>query len=271
MPALRELATDLRCALDPVAFAVERLKFEPDPWQADVLRLGDKNTLLCCSRQAGKSTTTAIIALHTALYQPGALVLLGSPSQRQSQELFTKIMDFFKALDHRPRLDEDNKTGCTLANGSRIVSLPGTGATVRGYSAPDLVIEDEAAFVADSFNLAVRPMLAVSHGRLILMSTPMGCVGHFYQSWTEGGDDWHRVKVPATECPRITPAFLASERREMGEMWFSQEYMCIFGELMDAVFRMADIERAVTDEVAPLFDNTPLGNDVKPLDIARMT
>ena len=40
-----EIATELRHALDPVAFAVERLGFTPDPWQADVLRLSDKNTL----------------------------------------------------------------------------------------------------------------------------------------------------------------------------------------------------------------------------------
>ena len=176
----------------------------------------------------------------------------------------------FKALDQRPALDEDNKTGCRLTNGSRIVSLPGTGATVRGFSAPDLVIEDESAFVADSFHLAVRPMLAVSGGRMILMSTPMGCVGHFYQSWTEGGDDWHRVKVTAHDCPRITAKFLESERRAMGDLWFRQEYLCEFSEVMDAVFRMSDIERAVTDDVKPLFDTPPGDDNVKPLNIARV-
>ena len=62
MSAALDMAAELRCALDPVAFAVERLDFEPDPWQADVLRLSHRNTLLNCSRQAGKSTTTAIIA-----------------------------------------------------------------------------------------------------------------------------------------------------------------------------------------------------------------
>ncbi len=82
MPALRDLAVDLRCALDPVAFAVEQLNFHPDLWQRSVLRSSGQNILLNCSRQAGKSTTTAVIALHTAVYRPGALVLLGSPSLR---------------------------------------------------------------------------------------------------------------------------------------------------------------------------------------------
>ena len=121
------IAAELRCALDPVVFARERLGFEPDPWQAEVLRLSDKNTLLNCSRQAGKSTTTAIIALHTAVYRPGSLTLLGSPSLRQSRELFTKVTDFLKRLESQPPLDEDNRLSAQLRNGSRVVSLPGTG------------------------------------------------------------------------------------------------------------------------------------------------
>ena len=66
MLATPDMAIELRCALDPVAFAVERLGFHPDPWQADVLRLSDKNTLLNCSRQAGKSTTTALLGAIVA-------------------------------------------------------------------------------------------------------------------------------------------------------------------------------------------------------------
>ncbi|MFT6583629.1 MAG: hypothetical protein ACJAU6_004087 [Alphaproteobacteria bacterium] len=71
------LALDLRCALDPVTFAREKLDFEPDEWQAGLLRSTDSRSLLNCSRQSGKSTTTAILALHTAYYVPGSLVLLG--------------------------------------------------------------------------------------------------------------------------------------------------------------------------------------------------
>lgn len=209
---LEAVAGSLRHALDPVAFAAEQLGFDADPWQADVLRSAHRNTLLCCSRQAGKSTTTAVLALHTALYRPGSLIPLGSPSQRQSRELFNKVVGFLKRLEVAPGLEEDNRLSVRLANHSRVVSLPGTGQTIRGFSAPDLIIEDEAAFVDDVFYRAIRPMLAVSGGRLILMSTPYGQRGHFHEAWTEGGD-WHRVEVPATECPRITPEFLASERR----------------------------------------------------------
>jgi hypothetical protein len=269
MPDGSQMALELRCALDPVAFAIERLGFTPDPWQADVLRLGNDNTLLNCSRQSGKSTTTAILALHTAVYQRKALVLLGSPSQRQSRELFAKVAGFLKLLEPVPMLEEDNRLSFTLANGSRVVSLPGSSETVRGFSAPTLIVEDEAAYVADSFYWAIRPMLAVSDGRMVLMSSPNGKRGHFYDEWSDGGEDWHRVEVPATECPRITEAFLASERRALGETWFRQEYLCEFADVVDAVFRTEDIERAVTDEVKPLFTTPPIDDDtVTPLRIS---
>ena len=60
-------------------------------------------------RQAGKSTTTAIIGLHQALYYSSSLVLLVSPSLRQSRELFGKEQLFMKGLDTQPKLDEDNR------------------------------------------------------------------------------------------------------------------------------------------------------------------
>jgi hypothetical protein len=257
---MHNMATELRCALDPVAFAETRLEFAPDRWQAKVLH-STGNLLLNCSRQAGKSTTTAILATHTALYSPGALVLLGSPSLRQSRELFSKVSDFIGKLEPGPTLEEDNKLSLTLTNGSRVVSLPGSGETVRGFSAPDLILEDEAAFVEDSFYTAVRPMLAVSGGRLILLTTPHGKRGHFYQAWTQGGDEWTRIEVPAQDCPRISPEFLEAEKQALGEWGFRQEYLCEFLETHDQVFRQRDIERAFSKDVKPLFpadaDNSP--------------
>ena len=253
MSAALDMAVDLRCALDPVAFAVERLEFTPDPWQAKVLRSSGQNILLNCSRQAGKSTTTAILALHEAYYQPRSLILLVSPSLRQSRELFAKVCDFLKMLEPRPILEEDNRLSFMLGNGSRVVSLPGTAETVRGFSAPRLVIEDEAAFVEDGLYGAVRPMLAVSSGRLILMSTPHGKRGHFFEAWKDGGAEWLKIEVTALDCPRISDDFLEQERQALGDLWFRQEYGCEFLETVDQVFRYDDIERALSDEVEPLF------------------
>jgi terminase large subunit-like protein len=244
---MEAIAHDLQLALDPVAFAIE-LGFTPDPWQETVLRWTGKRLLMNCSRQSGKSTTAAILGLHRALYHPKSLVLLVSPSLRQSSELFRKVTEFLGNLSVRPKLLEDNRLSCTLQNKSRIVSLPSSEATIRGFSGANLIIEDESARVDDSLYKTIRPMLAVSNGKLILMSTPFGKRGHFFEEWTSGVA-WERVEISATECPRITPEFLEEERRSLGEWWYQQEYMCEFMESVGAAFRTEDIQMAFSEEV----------------------
>ncbi len=241
-----DMASDLAAGLDPVAFA-RMAGFEPDPWQADVLRSNHHRMLLNCSRQSGKSTTTAIIALHQAVYTPGSLVLLLSPGLRQSAELFRKVAQAYTAIGETVPSTSETTLRLELQNGSRILSLPATEATVRGYSAPALLIVDEAARVVTDLIVSVRPMLAVSNGRLITLSTPYGSRGWWYDAW-RSKDDWFRVEIPATMCPRITPGFLAEERRDMGEWWFNQEYLCQFMDAESQAFATDDIDRAFTGE-----------------------
>ena len=249
---MQVLANDLSMALDPVIFAEQALDFKPDPWQAKALRWSGKRLLLNCSRQSGKSTTAAVLALHRALFYSGSLILLVSPSLRQSGELFKKVTELSK-LNEGPKLTENNRLSMTLENRSRIVSLPSTEATIRGFSGAGLIIEDEASRVDDALYYALRPMLAVSGGRIILMSTPFGKRGHFFHEWTEGGESWERIEIPASQCPRISPGFLEEERRSIGEWWFSQEYECRFVETVDQVFSHALVMAAMDTEILPLF------------------
>jgi len=249
----KEMMADLRYALSPVVFTQECLGINPDPWQAEVMMSPSKRLLLNCSRQSGKSTSSAIIALHQALYFPGSLILLISPSLRQSSELFKKVQQFYKMLPNQPKLPEDNRLSMVMDNSSRIVSLPSSEANIRGFSAVSLVIEDEASRVDDNLYRAVRPMLAVSGGKIILLSTPWGKRGHFFEEWTSGDTTWHRVEIPANRCPRISPEFLEEEKRSLGEWWFEQEYLCKFGDTIDQVFRYDDVMRCLSPNVKPLF------------------
>ena len=247
------LATDLRRALDPATFAREALGFDKlDPWQEGCLRWSGKRLMLNCSRQAGKSTMAAILALHEAIYHPGSLVLLLSPSLRQSGELFRKVMGFADRLEERPALEEENRLSLKTKHGSRVVSLPSSEGTIRGFSGASLIVEDEASRVPDEMYYAVRPMLAVSGGRMILMSTPFGKRGHFFEEW-QRGQPWERVEVKAPECPRITPAFLEEERASLGDWWYRQEYLCEFVETVDKVFAYDLVVNALSQDVKPLF------------------
>jgi hypothetical protein len=232
-------------ALDPVLFA-RACGIDPDPWQRDVLTSMSKRIILNCARQTGKSTLTAILALHRALYTPKSLVLVLAPSIRQSSLLFKTIVEYYRQMGRPVASEIETALTVTLANGSRIVSLPGKEGTIRGFSGVSLLILDEAARVDIDLYIAVRPMLAVSHGRIILLSTPHGKRGFFWEEWDQG-TDWLKIRVEATECPRISKEFLEQEKRDLGERWYRQEYCCEFEESEDALFRWDTIQRAFQD------------------------
>jgi hypothetical protein len=238
---------------DPLHFARHSLKFEPDCWQEKVLSWQGQRLLLNCCRQSGKSTTTAILALHRALYFAKSLILLVSPSLRQSSELFKKVSEFLALLAVRPALTEDNRLSLQMTNGSRIVSLPAKESNVRGFSGPSLIIEDESARVTDDLYLALRPMLAISQGQHILMSTPWGKRGHFYEAWENGGNLWERIKITAAECSRISPDFLREEQRTMPANWFASEYEGVFTDAIMQVFASDLIAQAINYDLEPLF------------------
>jgi hypothetical protein len=245
------IAEDLKLALDRVLFA-RALGLEPDPWQVDLLRSTSDRVLLNCCRQSGKSTMSGVIALHKALYHPGSLILCLAPALRQSQELFGKIASFYRDLGRPVSPVGERKLSLELENGSRIVTLPGTDKTIRGFSGAALLIVDEASRVADELYFAVRPMLAVSRGALMMLSTPHGKRGVFHEEWTSG-HGWERYRVSASEVPRISEAFLAEERSSLPARIYRQEYECSFEDVEDAVFAYEDVQAAISTEVTPLF------------------
>jgi hypothetical protein len=238
--------------MDALEFARQRLGFDADERQAEVLRSDARRLILNCTRQWGKSTVAAAKAVHRAYTRPKSLVLVASPTDRQSAEFVRKAFEMVRRLGLRPRGDGDNATSLLFPNGSRIVGLPGTDSTVRGFSAVSLLLIDEAAWVQDPIYRALRPMLAVGKGDLWIMSTPGGRCGFFYETWEHGGPAWARVRVRATECPRISRDFLEEERGEMGAVSFAQEYMTEFVDNGRSVFDREIVERAVDPSIEPL-------------------
>ena len=245
------MARDLARALDPVKFAHD-CGVTPDPWQADLLRSEARRALLLCSRQSGKSTITALLALWVALFEAG-LVVIVSPSQRQSAEMLRTIKGFLAHLNEGPLINAESALKLEFANGARILALPGTEKTIRGIAGAALIVIDEASRVEDELLAAVRPMLAtVANGRLIALTTPAGKRGWFYEAW-HGDSTWQRIKVSASDCPRISEDFLAEELRELGAQRFSEEYGLEFLDPDEAVFPSEIIAAAFSDEVSPLW------------------
>jgi hypothetical protein len=237
---------------DPVEFARVRLGFEPDERQALVLRSNAKRGILNCSRQWGKSTVAAVMAVHRAYSRAGSLVLVASPSGRQSAEFLGKAEELARKLGIVPRGDGHNEISLLFPNGSRIVGLPATESTGRGFSKVSLLLIDEAARMEDRLYRMLRPMLAVGQGDLWLMSTPCGKRGFFYETWAFGGPEWLKVSATVLECERISKAYLEEERGAMGAMSFAQEFLCEFTGSEGSLFDRDLVEACLDDSVKPL-------------------
>ena len=107
-----------------------------------------------------------------------------------------------------------------------------------------LLLIDEAAHVDTSLYKATRAFLAVSDGRLILLSTPHGKRGFFYEAWTSG-EDWTHVKVTTEQCSRVSEQFLLQERRALGDVWYRQEYLASFEDSAYALVPYSVIQRCI--------------------------
>lgn len=249
---------NLRQAIDPAHFVSTQFGFTPDRWQTDVLRNRDRQVVLNCSRQSGKSTIGAYLVVHEAIFFPGSQILIISPTQNQSDELFRKVRDVFKNSGLKFRLIEDNQRSLKLDNGSRVLSLPADPERIRGYS-PNLIVVDEAAGVPDNVFEAIRPMFTVSLGRLVLLSTPLGKRGYFHRICTNNDPDWIRFTITADMVKRISEEFLRRERRELGDIVFNQEFMCKFVDDASSLFSFDDVTRAITREIEPLLQESDAG------------
>jgi Terminase large subunit, T4likevirus-type, N-terminal len=247
------LARDLGFALSPGEL-LRAAGIVPDPWQNDLLLERPPRALLLCCRQAGKSTAAAAAALHEAIYHPGSLTLMIAPTARQAVELFRKSQQLLSSLKVPPVSVSNTISGLELANGSRIVCLPASEDTIRGYSSVSLIILDEAARIDDEIYFALRPMLIISGGRLLALSTPDGQRGWFYEAWVRDDDVWTKVKITAGDCPRIDPARLAEERATMTPAFYAAEYECVFGDAVDSIFFLEDLEAAIDHTLTPLFE-----------------
>ncbi|MGD0952250.1 MAG: terminase family protein [Methanotrichaceae archaeon] len=242
---------DLAYSLDAVLWAEEVLGYRPDPWQAKLLRSRSRKIILNCSRQSGKSTTCAVLGLHESIYRRPSFGLVIAPSQDQSSELMLKFDEFRGAVElPSDYLSTDTKLAVRFANGNRFIARPGSEKTARSFSAVTLLLEDEAARVPDPLYNSVRPMLAVSNGRHILMSTPFGKQNHFFKIWDEERDIWEWYEIPFEMCSRISPEFVAEEKRI--NPWFEQEYHCKFLENEDQLFKFEDIKAATDNDLEPM-------------------
>ncbi len=225
------LAADFRAALDPIVLFRDAFGFDPLDWQRGYLR-ETRPTVVLKGRQVGASLSAAALAIHTTVYMPNVNAVIVSPSLKQSTEITTRARVGLRRLG--VRLTQDSASLLRLANGSRILSLPGTARSVRGWTARLLVL-DEAAFISPETFVAARALVATG-GRMVVQSTPADEYGDYWEMVTADDPGWSRFVVRSDEVSTIAPEFLATERRSMGPDSYAREYECQFGKAGASLF-----------------------------------
>jgi hypothetical protein len=203
-----------------------------DKWQEEVLA-HQGNISIRAGRQVGKSEVISEKAVRFANDHPGTVTMIIAASQRQSSLLFEKVNAKLADLGD-VFLEKPTQTKILLKNGSKIYCMPTgrTGYFIRGFTL-DLLIADEAAYIPEGVWTAVTPMLAVSRklrrkGWIVLLSTPFGKGGFFYESHHD--PDFRSWHVSSESCRRIPKDFLRKEKARMSREQYSQEYL---GEFVD--------------------------------------
>lgn len=232
------------------------------PWQRRALGSTARRLIVKGPRQSGKSTISGVLSLFTAITVPESLTLLIAPAQRQSQELARVVRRMASAVglttsEHADTMATTavSMTRIEFANGSRVISLPGsTESTIRGFAAPRLVVCDEASRISGDSYAAIRPSLASSpEGRLVLVSSPWVKAGVFYETWMGDSPAWERIDVTLAECTHLSAEFIEEERRSLPSWVFDREYLGLFSDDDRVVFPSELIESAMDATVIPLF------------------
>lgn len=219
----------------PIAYAEKILGVKPFPYQAKLLTDMNKRIVACMGRQTGKTTTIAMKAIYFAQTNPDVLVLITSPSLRQSMIMFDRVATFVYSTAYlRNKILRATRTLIQFENGSRIIALPCSENLLRGYTA-HMIILDEASWIPEEVITQILfPMLSTTDGCAILLSTPWDKNHFFYKAFVNPTYSVHKVK--SSECPLIKPKFLEEMRQNMTREAYLMEYEAEFVEALNSYF-----------------------------------
>lgn len=241
---------NLRYELAPAELFTD-LVGKPDPWQLKALRSEHPRQLYLCSRQSGKSSVASIKGLHTAMFNDGALVLMVSKSLPQSQELFRKALLAYRDLGRPLGVQYESRLHLELGNGSRLISLPGSDATVVGYS-PSVIYLDEAAETSSDLLEALLPSVAATHGSVIALTSAKAASGWFYSLWSRRHENtaWETHEATADDSSLINDAVIEEALVTRGPRFVRREFFCEWSLNDDAFLPSDMVDSIFAREVA---------------------
>lgn len=194
----------------------EPIKFYP--YQDLIANDDNSRVLFAAANQIGKSFLLRFLAIHYAVLNPGATVLLVSATLPQSKDLLLGIRNLLRAsVADFDVGDSDNKTEMYLRqykiiNGerrevpdSRIICAPATEGAL-GYSV-DLALVDELGFYEDGEHFyfqILQPRTYHTKGRIVVFSNPNGAQGILWKLWN--APSFSKYRFTFLDCPANSQA-----------------------------------------------------------------
>tara|TARA_R100000664_G_scaffold33789_2_gene52029 strand:- start:4739 stop:6367 length:1629 start_codon:yes stop_codon:yes gene_type:complete len=226
------------------------IKFDTFDFQNDCVDtfLEERFSIVLKSRQLGMSTLVAAHSLWMALFQRDKNILVIATKLTVAQNFITKVKTMFRSLPSwivLPETTASNKQLIEFSNGSSIKAIPTSDDAGRS-EALSLLIVDEAAFVKnfDDLWMGLYPTISTG-GRVIILSTPNGVGGQYYNLYTNaeaGLNEFKSIKLPWDVHPERDEAWFEETTKNLSDRQIAQEYLCDFAASGETFLSSNDIE-----------------------------
>lgn len=215
-----------------------------------------QHNIILKARQMGISTITAsYIAWHT-LFDQFKNVLIVATKEDVAQNVIRMAKDHIQRLPEWMKIadfETNNMNSYELSNGSQ-VKASSTAEDAGRSESLSLLVVDEAAHVDNMDEIwgAVYPTLSETGGSSIVISTPKGVGGFFYNTYTEareGQNLFNPVEITWDQHPDRDEEWLEEQKKNMERRKVAQEYETSFLSSGHTVIDPDDIERIDDDNV----------------------
>lgn len=165
-------------------------------------------SILCASRQCGKTTTSAIFLLWFITFNTDKNALVTGNKLKTSREVLEKIKSIFEALPHflKPGIYKWNEGEIVLDNGCRCMAEATTAKSGIGFTF-HIVLADEFAHIApnikESFYTNLFPVVTAGRSRFMITSTQNGpdLFCQLFQGAVNGENEYHPFKIDWWDIP----------------------------------------------------------------------
>jgi hypothetical protein len=198
-------------------FAAGVLQTKPYPWaQAVFSDLDERGSATAVKAANGSGKTTGVgvpAARWTASVFKNSLTIATAGVFRQVKDVFFATI---RSHAHKFPGWTFNESEVIAHNGSRILgfSTEEPGKFEGWHNDNLMLIVDEAKSVPDSIFEAIERCQPT---RLLLLSSPGGCSGYFYQAFHERRKFFRQHSVTAHQCPHISPKWIDEQIQKYGE------------------------------------------------------